>query len=291
MPDPVRHPSHLLGYASKAWRNLGPLVAAAFLALVVTLAILAPWLPIADPLDADPSKRIAAIGTHDLWLGGDNQGRDILARLIWGARISLAIAVAPTLVATLVSLFLGIAAGYHGRWLDHIIMRTLDVFFAFPLVLLAIAIAGILQPGVLTEIVAITVVLVPYVTRVARTSAGQVASQTYIEAARASGASVGALLLRYVLPNAAPPVLVYATTLCGLMIVVGSGLSFLGLGVQPPAADWGAMVADGGVVLRKAAHATLLPGLMIVLAALAFSTLGEALREALDPRSNRRRSS
>jgi peptide/nickel transport system permease protein len=287
MPETRRSASAPARWLAKFRRNPGPSAALVFLAVVVALAALAPWLPITDPTDADPMKRVAAVGSHGYWLGGDNQGRDILARLIWGARISLTVAVAPTLIATLLSLVLGIAAGYHGRWLDQIIMRTLDVFFAFPLVLLAIAIAGVLQPGVLTEIIAIIVVLTPYVSRVARTSAGQVASQTYVEAARASGASSGALLLRYVAPNAAPPVLVYATNLCGLMIVVGSGLSFLGLGVQPPAADWGAMVADGGVVLRKAAHVTVLPGLAIVLAALSFSTLGEALRAALDPRSRK----
>jgi peptide/nickel transport system permease protein len=115
----------------------------------------------------------------------------------------------------------------------------------------------------------------------------QVRGLVYIEAARASGAGTGAILLRYVLPNAVGPVLVYATTLCGLMIVVGSGLSFLGLGVQPPAADWGAMVAEGGVVLRKAAHVTVLPGLLIVLTALGFNSAGEALRAALDPRHGR----
>jgi peptide/nickel transport system permease protein len=140
---------------------------------------------------------------------------------------------------------------------------------------------------VTTEIIAITIVLVPYISRVARTSAAQIGGLTYVEAARASGAGTWAVLTRYVLPNALAPVLVYATTLCGLMIVVGSGLSFLGLGAQPPAADWGAMVAEGGVVLRKAPHVTILPGLLIVTAALAFNIVGDGLRDILDPRSRR----
>jgi len=265
-------------------RNRLMLSALIVLLLIVLLTVLAPILPIHDPFDADPLQHNAPIGTSAYPLGTDNQGRDILSRLLWGGRISLLVGVAPTVLATVVSLLLGTLAGYFGSLLDQIIMRVLDVFFAFPLVLLAIAIAGILNPGIPTEMLAITIVLVPYISRLARTSTAQVAGLPYVEAARASGAGTAAILARYVLPNAVPPVLVYATTLVGLMIVVGSGLSFLGLGVQPPAADWGAMVGDGAVVLRKAAHVTILPGLMIVVTALAFNIIGDGLRDVLDPR-------
>jgi len=261
------------------------LAALVLLLAVVLLAALAPVLPIQDPFDADPTQRSASIGTPGYLLGTDNQGRDILSRLLWGGRISLLVGLVPTALATLCGLLLGTLAGYLGGLADQIIMRVLDVFFAFPLVLLAIAIAGILSPGVPTEILAITIVLVPYISRLARTATAQVAGLPYVEAARASGAGAGAILVRYVLLNAVPPVLVYATTLAGLMIVVGSGLSFLGLGVQPPAADWGAMVGDGAVVLRKAAHVTILPGLMIVVTALAFNIIGDGLRDVLDPRT------
>ena len=150
---------------------------------------------------------------------------------------------------------------------------------------MAIAIAGVLKPGVATEIIAITIVLVPYITRIVRTSTLQVSSQPYIEAATACGASQGTIVFRYILPNMISPVIVYATTLVGLMIVVGSGLSFLGLGVQPPDADWGAMVSDGRIVLKKAPHATIFPGLTIVLVALAFNFVGDGLRDALDPKT------
>jgi len=182
---------------------------------------------------------------------------------------------------------LGISAGYLGGVVDQAIMRTLDVLFAFPLVLLAIAIAGVLQPGVATQIVAIMVVLVPYISRIARTATLQVKEQPYIEAARAGGAGEAAIIVRYVFPNMISPVLVYTTTLIGLMIVVGSGLSFLGLGVQPPAADWGIMVSDGRVVLSKAPHVTIFPGLVIVLVSLAFNFVGDGLREALDTKTRR----
>jgi len=143
----------------------------------------------------------------------------------------------------------------------------------------------VLRPGLWTEVISITVVLIPYVGRLARTATLSVASMPFIEAARAAGATRTALLLRYVTPSVLPPLLVYATTLVGLMIVVGSGLSSLGLGVQPPASDWGAMVSEGRIVLRRAPHATVLPGLVIVAVSLAFSFLGDGLRDALDPRS------
>ncbi len=264
------------------------LVALMFLLIVVLLAVFAPLVSPHDPYDAVNFMRNAAPGSEGFLLGADSNGRDILTRLIYGGRISLVVGFAPTFLAMVISLVLGLAAGYFGGWVDQVIMRTLDVLFAFPLVLLAIAIAGVLNPGVGTEIVAIMVVLVPYISRIVRTSTISVTAQPYIEAARAGGAGQWAIVSRYVLPNMISPVIVYTTTLVGLMIVVGSGLSFLGLGVQPPAADWGAMVSEGRVVLRKAPHVTVFPGLLIVAVALAFNFAGDGLRDALDPKAIRR---
>jgi peptide/nickel transport system permease protein len=224
----------------------------------------------------------------DHLLGTDQQGRDMVARLLWGGRVSLLVGMVPTLGATVIGLFLGMLAGYAGGLIDQLVMRTLDVLFAFPMVLLAIAIAGVLPPGIGTEIISITIVLIPYIGRLARTATLGVVAMPYIEAARAAGGSPAAIVLRYVLPNVFSPIIVYATTLMGLMIVVGSGLSFLGLGVQPPTADWGAMVADGRVVLRRAPHVTVLPGVAIVVVSLAFNFVGDGLRDALDPRAGRR---
>jgi peptide/nickel transport system permease protein len=177
--------------------------------------------------------------------------------------------------------------GFFGGWIDHVVMRVLDVLFAFPLVLLAIAIAGSLQPGLLTEILAIMIVLVPYISRLVRTATIIVKEQPYIEAARACGGTQASILLRYVVPNILAPVIAYTTILMGLMIVVGSGLSFLGLGVQPPAADWGTMVSDGRVVLSAAPHITIFPGIAIALVSLAFNFLGDGLTALLDPRMRR----
>ena len=259
-------------------------LSAAFLVAVALAALLAPWVRPHDPLIDLGLGTSADVGTTGALFGTDNQGRDILSRIIWGGRISLIVALVPVLVSTLISLVIGIAAGVLGGWIDWLIMRFLDIFFAFPLVLLAIAIAGVLQPGLATVLISITIVLTPYISRVARTATGMVTQQLYIEAARAAGAGRFALVTRYVLPNMLAPVLVYATTIAGLMIVVGSGMSFLGLGVQPPTPDWGAMVGEGAPVLRRAPHVTVLPGLAIVLTALAFNVLGDAVRDALDPK-------
>jgi ABC-type dipeptide/oligopeptide/nickel transport system permease subunit len=269
-------------------RDRGALAAAVLLAAVILAAIFAPLISGYGPDEADNLARFAPIGTAGHILGTDQQGRDMLSRLLFGGRVSLLVGVAPAFVAGIIGLALGLIAGFVRGLVDQIIMRSLDVVFAFPMVLLAIAIAGAMRPGVLTEIIAITVILIPYFARLARTSTESVMPMPFIEAARAAGGAPVAIMLRYVLPNVFSPVIVYATTLIGLMIVVGSGLSFLGLGVQPPTADWGNMVAEGRVALRGASHVTILPGLIILIVSLAFNFLGDGVRDALDPRTIRR---
>ena len=269
-------------------RDRGAVVSATLLAAVGLAVVMAPILAGVGPDDADNLARYAPMGTAGHLLGTDQQGRDMLARLLFGGRVSLLIGVVPTVIAGMIGLWLGLMAGYWRGLADQIIMRCLDLVFAFPMVLLAIAIAGSMRPGVLTEIIAITVVLIPYFARLARTATEGVVPMPFIEAARAAGGTRLAIMLRYVLPNVFSPVVVYATTLMGLMIVVGSGLSFLGLGVQPPTADWGAMVAEGRVVLRRAPHVTILPGCAVLLVSLAFNFLGDGIRDALDPRTIRR---
>jgi ABC-type dipeptide/oligopeptide/nickel transport system permease subunit len=269
-------------------RDRGALTAAVLLVSVIFAAIFAPLISGYGPEEANNLERFASIGTAGHILGTDQQGRDMLARLLFGGRVSLLVGVAPTFIAGIIGLALGLVAGFARGLVDQIIMRCLDVVFAFPMVLLAIAIAGAMRPGVLTEIIAITVILIPYFARLARTSTESVMPMPFIEAARAAGGSPLAIIMRYVLPNVFSPVIVYATTLIGLMIVVGSGLSFLGLGVQPPTADWGNMVAEGRVVLRRASHVTILPGLIILVVSLAFNFLGDGVRDALDPRTIRR---
>jgi peptide/nickel transport system permease protein len=268
-------------------RDKGALVSLIFILIVLLLSLSAPWISPFDPDDAVTARYSPPL-QDGLLLGADGDGRDILSRLFWGGRIALLVGIAPTFIAMLISMVVGVIAGYIGGWLDQLIMRILDIFFAFPLVLLAIVIAGMLEPGLLTVILAITIALIPYITRLVRTTTLTVKLQPYVERARAAGASNSAIVIRYIYPNMFAPVLVYSTTLIGLMMVVGSGLSFLGLGVQPPQADWGTMVADGRAVLRKAPYVTAFPGLLIIFTALAFNFVGDGLRDVLDPRSRKR---
>ncbi len=258
-------------------------VAVSFILLVVLLCLLAPYISPYDPFEA-VAKRNSPPLTGGVFLGADADGRDVLTRLLWGGRVSLITGAVPTILATTVSLMIGIAAGYIGGWFDQLLMRGLDIFFAFPLVLVAIVVAGILTPGLFTVMIAIFIALIPYIARLVRTTTLTVKTQPYIEAARAGGARESVIILRYILPNTVAPVIVYATTLIGMMMVLGSALSFLGLGVQPPTADWGLMISEGRTVLRRAPHVTIFPGIMIVLVALAFGFVGDGLRDAMDPR-------
>jgi peptide/nickel transport system permease protein len=282
-----RGPTALGSFLRVFCRDRQAVVGLVIIAIAGGAALAAPLVSPWDPLAAAGVERLSPIGTPGHLLGTDEQGRDILSRLIWGGRASLLVGILPTLAAGLVALGLGLLAGYAGGAVDHVIMRALDVFFAFPLVLLAIAIVGVIGPGMHNQMFALAVVLVPYSTRVVRTATLSVKPLEYVEAARALGATRGRLLGRHLLPNVLPPLLVYSSTLIGMMIVASAGLSFLGLGVQPPTPDWGVMVGNGRLVLYRAAHVATIPGIVIVIDALAFNFVGVGLREALDPRARR----
>jgi peptide/nickel transport system permease protein len=282
-----RGPTALGSFVRVFVRDRQAVVGLAIIAIAGGAALAAPLISPWDPLASAGVDRLSPIGTAGHLLGTDEQGRDILSRLIWGGRASLLVGILPTVAAAIVALGLGLLAGYAGGAVDHLIMRALDVFFAFPLVLLAIAIVGVIGPGMQNQMFALAVVLVPYSTRVVRTATLSVKPLEYVEAARALGASRGRLIGRHLLPNVLPPLLVYTSTLVGMMIVASAGLSFLGLGVQPPTPDWGVMVGNGRLVLYRAAHVATIPGIVIVVAALAFNFVGDGLREALDPRARR----
>ncbi|MGX1101145.1 ABC transporter permease [Amorphus sp. MBR-141] len=265
-------------------RDKVAMVSAIFLAVVVVVTVFAPVIAPYSPYEADPSLRLQPPGTPGHLLGLDGQGRDILSRLIYGGRVSLPVALIPVSIATLISVALGLVAGFYRRGLGEVIMRVLDVFYAFPTVMLAIAIAGILGPGMANVMLSIVIVLIPYITRVVYTTTMVVSQEDFVQAARACGASNARILFREVLPNILSPVIVYGTTTMGLQVVFAAGLSFLGLGVQPPIADWGIMTADGRTVLSLAPHVSAIPGLMLLFVALAFNLVGDGLRDALDPR-------
>ena len=272
-------------FTSDAAALLGLVVIVITVVVSLTVPLFSPY----DPTVAIAGIRLAPPLTPGHLLGGDSQERDELARLLWGGRISLLVSVVPIVMATAISLALGLLAGYAGGIVDALIMRVLDVFFAFPTVLIGVAIAAALGPNERNQMVAITILLVPYISRVVRTAVLSVKELPHIEASRALGASHVRIVTRHILPNAVPAVVVYATTLVGMMMVLAAGLSFLGLGVQPPTPDWGVMVKDGKDVLGIAPWVSTLPGLAILVLALAFTFLGDGLRDALDPALRSRR--
>ena len=251
----------------------------------VAVAIAAPILGLPDPTMADfDIGRLAPVGTPGHLFGTDGQARDVLSRLVWGSRVSIPIAVVPVLVSAVLGLILGLTAGMSGGWVSEVIMRAQDVLFAFPPVLLAIAMATVMGPGMMNVMLAISVVVTPFMARVVYVETLAIRSKEYVEAARAAGTPGVRLLVREVIPNVLPPLIVYGTTTIGGLIVLASGLSFLGVGIQPPTADWGIMTADGRTVLREAPHVATIPGITIVLVALAFNVAGDGIRDALDPR-------
>ena len=248
------------------------------------VALFAPVLSPYSPTKGAPLERLEGIGSPHHILGADQQGRDVLTRLIWGARSSLAIAVVPLTFASIIGLLLGSIAGYVGKLAETLIMRSMDVIFGLPPILLAIAVAATLEPGLVNLLLSLTIVLVPPMTRVTFQVVNTLKEQPYVEAAKVAGASARQIIIDQILPNSLAPVLAYATSLAGAMVVFGAGISFIGLGIQPPQADWGRMINDGREVLDLHPHVSTLPGLAIFLLASGFNFLGDGLRDLLDPR-------
>merc|ERR1711964_614855 len=214
--------------------------------LIVVFSAITPWISPYSPTESHfETGRLMPIGTPGHILGTDGQSRDILSRLLWGGRVSIPIAVLPVIFSALLGLILGLTAGMSKRYISEIIMRFQDVLFAFPPVLLAIAMATVLGPGMMNVMLAISVVVIPFMTRFVYVETLSIRSKEYIEAARASGTPTFRLLVSEVIPNVLPPLIVYSTTTIGGLIVLASGLSFLGVGIQPPTSDWGIMTAEG----------------------------------------------
>jgi peptide/nickel transport system permease protein len=271
----------------ESWRRYASdrlaVVGLVIILVVVFAAIFGPWVAPYDPNFQYEGLRRVGPGVDGHLLGTDEVGRDILSRLIYGGRLSLYVSLTPTIVAAVIALILGLAAGYAGGKIDQIIMRILDIFFAFPVVLLAILIAGVLGPGPRNQIIAIIFILVPYMARVVRGQVVTLRHQDFIEAARSTGAGPREIIGHELLPNVIGPLIVYATILVGFMILVAAGLSFFGLGASPPASDWGYMVNSGKGSITTAPHIVPMPSIVIVLVALAFNFVGDGLRLVLDP--------
>lgn len=254
--------------------------------LVVLIAVLAPWLA--------PNPEDAGTATHPLEVlqppsaahpfGTDQVGRDVLSRVMYGARVSPVIAAMVILISLAVGVPLGVAAGYFGGAIDDVIMRITDVFLAFPALLLALAFAAVLTPSMGNTILAISLTWWPWYTRLIRGQAASVASRRFVESARAMGVSHARIVLRHVLPSSVTPVIVQASLDVGGVILTASALSFLGLGAQDPTPDWGLMVSQGQQYFTTQWWLVTFPGLAILLTAVGFNLLGDGLHEALDPR-------
>lgn len=280
----VRDMSHTARARRALLRDRVAVGSAALLLFIALVVLLAPWVSPRDPIFADATRRLAPPLSAGYVLGSDEIGRDILSRLVHGGRTSLLVAIVPVIVATAVGGLLGLLGGYFRGLLDTFIMRAMDVLLAFPSVLLAIGVAAALGPGTVNLMIALVVVAVPAVARVVRASVLQASQFDYVLASRAVGASHVRIAFRQILPNVLAPVIVFASLETGRMMILASGLSFLGLGVQPPQPDWGVMLATGRQYMVIAPHVATVPGVLIFVVVLAINTLGDGLRDALDPR-------
>ncbi len=249
---------------------------------LVGCAVFAPLLAPYDPAASDLALRLGGIGTPGHPLGLDGNGRDMLSRLIYGARVSLLTGIVPVIAGGAIAVPLGLLAGYYER-AGLVIMRAMDVLFAFPLVLLGILLASIFSPGLRNVVAALTIVVVPYTTRMVYVETLLAKHFGFVEAARALGASDRRILLVQLLPQVISGAVVYSMTIVGAISIAAAGLSFLGLGIQPPTADWGLMTSDGRNVVNVAPHVSTLPGLAICIMVISLNMIGDGVRAALDP--------
>ena len=274
------------GYWATVWRRFrrDPVAIAAGIVILalILMAIFAPYLAPQDPYKGMALRRLRPPGSDGYPLGSDELGRDMLTRLMYGARLSLFMGVTPVFMALLVGSAIGITAGYLGGWVNTILMRTIDVFFAFPSVLLAIALSGALGAGIFNGLLSLTVVFIPPIARVAESVTTSVRSRDYVEAARASGANALTIIRVHVLGNVLGPIFVYGMSLIAVSMILASGLSFLGLGVKPPEPEWGLMLNTLRTAIYTQPLLCALPGLMIFLTSISFNLLTDGLRSAMD---------
>ena len=251
---------------------------------IVLFAIFAPYVTFNDPFEGDVFQRLKPIGTSSHWLGTDETGRDMWSRLVYGGRYSLLSGILPVAIALLVGGALGIVAGYFGGWVNTAIMRTMDVFYAFPSILMAVAICGVFGASLQNSIISLAIVFVPPITRIAESVTVQVREFGFVDAARASGAGSFKIIIEDILSNVAAPIRVYASSLVGLSMILASGLSFLGLGISPPIQEWGLMLNSLRSAIYINPYITLLPGVMIFITSMCFNLMSDGLRSAMDIR-------
>jgi peptide/nickel transport system permease protein len=270
------------GVFRRLLRDKVAVACALVLIAIVLAAIFAPYVAPVDPAKGSILKRLQPIGAEGFPLGSDELGRDMLSRLIFGGRLSLLMGISPVFFALVIGGFLGIVAGFVGGRANTLIMRTVDVFFAFPSVLLAVAISGALGAGIVNALIALTIVFIPPIARVAESVTTQVRSLDFVEAARASGAGAFTIIRVHILGNVLGPIFVYATSLVSVSMILAAGLSFLGLGTKPPDPEWGLMLNTLRTAIYIQPWVAALPGVLIFVVSISFNLLSDGLRSAMD---------
>lgn len=284
-PRITRSPGFWHGVVQRICRDPVALIALSIIVLLVAIAIFAPYLAPHDPTKANVIRRLRPIGTPGHWLGTDELGRDMLSRLIYGTRLSLIMGVVPVPIAFVIGSTIGIIAGYAGGLTNTLIMRTVDVFYAFPSVLLAVALSGALGSGLANAMVSLTVVFIPQIARIAESVTTQVRGLDFVDAARASGARAPTIISVHILGNVLGPIFVFATSLISVSMILASGLSFLGLGARPPDAEWGLMLNTLRTAIYVNPLVAALPGVMIFITSISFNLFSDGLRSAMDVKS------
>ena len=286
--DPQSPAQAVWGQRYRAWllfrRNSLATAGLLVILFLVAVAILAPLLATQDPGVQDLSGRLAPPSAAH-WLGTDELGRDVYSRLVFGARITLGMVVAVVLMVAPVGLLVGCLAGYAGGWWDRLLMRVTDVFLAFPQLILALAFAAALRPGITSAIAAIALTAWPPYARLARAETLTLRNADFVAATRLTGASAGRILVRHIAPLCLPVLIVRITLDMSLIILTAAGLGFLGMGAQPPSPEWGAMISTARRFILDQWWVPLIPGVAIFVASLAFNLLGDGLRDVLDPKS------
>lgn len=265
-------------------RSRVALISTIYLVVIAGLAVLAPVITHTSPNQQDLLSRLEPPSAQH-WLGTDEAGRDEYTRLVYGARISLFISICGTIGGLIIGTVLGLVSGYFGGWIDHIAMRLVDILYAFPGILLAILIVAFAGPSIWNLIFALTVFGTPTLSRLVRAVVLSFKGQDFIEAARVVGATRTRIMFVHLLPNSLAPIIVHASLAAAGALLTTAGLGYLGVGVQPPTAEWGSMLSTGQQYIRNAQYLVIVPGVLIFLTVLAFNLIGDALRDALDPRT------
>jgi len=280
-----REDSYWRGVGRRLLRDKATLICGSILIVMALLILFAPLIAPYGPTDGGIARRLKPVGTPGHLLGTDELGRDMLSRLLYGGRYSWFVGITPVVLAFAIGGALGIIAGFAGGKVNMLIMRVTDVFYAFPSVLLAVAVSGALGAGIMNAIMSLTIVFIPPIIRVAESVTTGVRNLDYAEAARATGAGSPSIILVHVLPNVLGPIFVYATSLVGVSMIVASGLSFLGLGIKPPDPEWGLMLNTLRTAIYTQPLIATLPGMCIFLTSMCFNFVSDGLRTAMDVRA------